>query len=209
MLGRPFGAPNAPEFQTRVLKASLQLLECQDGPPVLKDFPEEAPDDKKNNGVAWGCPVSFASGREDESERLSLVINEIQQLKPWHEIYVKSKGKVAPSVTGLDLNTIVELLECLACGEQNPEIHCDLELREVIRLGCDDLRTWYCEAAQGQPGKGTSEQINHWFWQDTAVAGLIADAAGKLLNHPDAMICILAERAMVPRSYKKRNDNKN
>ncbi len=51
--------------------------------------------------------------------------------------------------------------------------------------------------------------FNNWFWQDTAVAGLIAYAAGKFLNHPDAMICILAERAMVPRSYKKRNDNKN
>ncbi len=51
--------------------------------------------------------------------------------------------------------------------------------------------------------------FNNWFWQDTAAACLIADAASKLLNHPAGLIKILAERAMVPRSYKKRNDNTN
>ena len=34
-LGRPMGAPNEPEFQTRVLRAALALLERVDGPVVV------------------------------------------------------------------------------------------------------------------------------------------------------------------------------
>ena len=42
MLGRPFGAPNAPDFQRKVLRALLALFERSAG-PVLEDFPEDAP----------------------------------------------------------------------------------------------------------------------------------------------------------------------
>ena len=44
MLGRPLGAPNDPEFQTRVLRAALKLLDAPSG-PVLEDYPEDAPSD--------------------------------------------------------------------------------------------------------------------------------------------------------------------
>lgn len=37
MLGRPFGAPNEPDFQRRVLKMLLALFERRAG-PVLEDF---------------------------------------------------------------------------------------------------------------------------------------------------------------------------
>ena len=43
MLGRPFGAPNAPDFQRKVLRALLSLFERPAG-PVIEDFPEEAPE---------------------------------------------------------------------------------------------------------------------------------------------------------------------
>ena len=36
-LGRPFGAPHEPDFQRRVLRAALRLLERWDGPAILED----------------------------------------------------------------------------------------------------------------------------------------------------------------------------
>ncbi len=40
-LGYPFGAPDAPELQHRVLAAALGLLEDRDAePPLLRDFEE-------------------------------------------------------------------------------------------------------------------------------------------------------------------------
>ena len=55
-LGRPFGAPHEPDFQRRVLRAALGLLERRDGPVVLEDFPDDAPvvDDDEADG--WSCP---------------------------------------------------------------------------------------------------------------------------------------------------------
>jgi hypothetical protein len=202
-LGRPFGAPNEPEFQTTVLRAALQLLERRDGPPILEDFPEEAPVPERDSESVWACPVSFVPNHQDQPERLQPVLTEIEQLKPWHEVYVESRGKAAPSVSGLELPQTVRLLADLADGNLEPETESDLELREVIRLGCDDLRTWYSEAAQGQPVRETHKQIEDWFWTETAVAHLIAAAAKGLEHHADRFMRALAERVMVPRIYQK------
>src|SRR5207237_4861990 len=38
-LGRPFGPPSDPAFQKRVILAALRLLEREDGPGIIEDFP--------------------------------------------------------------------------------------------------------------------------------------------------------------------------
>jgi len=43
MLGRPFGEPNDPAFQRRVLMQALNLLERTDGPVILEHFPDDNP----------------------------------------------------------------------------------------------------------------------------------------------------------------------
>jgi len=57
LLGRPFGAPNEPEFQRRVLRALLSLFERPTG-PVLEDFPEDAPAIDAHEAI---LPVRFPS----------------------------------------------------------------------------------------------------------------------------------------------------
>ncbi len=52
-LGRPLGAPDEPAFQRRVLRAALDLLESDDGPVVLADFPAEAPGPKADDSTGW------------------------------------------------------------------------------------------------------------------------------------------------------------
>ena len=59
-MGRPFGAPNEPAFQRRVLSAALALLDSKAGPVVLADFGEDAPGPQAEDGAGWVCPVSFA-----------------------------------------------------------------------------------------------------------------------------------------------------
>ena len=65
-MGRPIGVPNDPEFQKRVLRAALHLLEVENG-PVLEDFPEEAP--ISDEGIeTLSCPVSFPQHQDELSE---------------------------------------------------------------------------------------------------------------------------------------------
>ena len=61
-LGRPFGAPNEPAFQSEVLRAALALLVREDGPVILKDFPKDAP----GQGEASSAMSYLRARRMDE-----------------------------------------------------------------------------------------------------------------------------------------------
>jgi hypothetical protein len=106
-------------------------------------------------------------------------------------------------VSGLDLPQIVNFFDELADGNPAPHTGSETPLPELIRLSLDDLRTWYGEAAQGQPGKGSFQKINKWFWTETAAARLIAASVIALESHTDPFARAIAGRAMVQRQYKE------
>ena len=82
MLGRPFGAPDAPDFQRKVLHALLMLFERPAG-PVLEDFPEDAPAGSGDDAeVSFACPVSFAKATVDDGNLAAALQREIAQLAP-------------------------------------------------------------------------------------------------------------------------------
>jgi len=201
-LGRPFGAPNQPEYQKRVLRTALELLERSDGPVILEDFGEDAPAGAAaDEDASWACPVTFAAAPEERPELVATTLEEMDRLHPWHETLVAARGGEAPSVGGLSRRDVVARLGDLAEGARNLDVDTDLAPAEWIRLGCDDLRNWYLDAAQAQPGHASPRELRDWFWRQTAAARLIAAAARTLSDHPDPMVKMLALRAMVPREY--------
>ena len=54
-LGRPFGPPGDPAFQKRVLLTALRLLERNDGPVLIEDFPDDDP--RARPDPAWRPPL--------------------------------------------------------------------------------------------------------------------------------------------------------
>ena len=201
-LGRPFGAPREPDFQRRVLRAALGLLERRDGPVVLEDFPDDAPVvDDDDDGPGWSCPVSFAGVAADDAGLAGEVLAELRRLAPWQEVYAARRGRSAPPASGLNHEQIVRGLSELAGGANDPSVATNLALPEWVRLGCDDLRTWYMEAAQGRPGRATSLELRDWFWRETALARLIGAAAVRLAGSEHRALGMFGRRAMVPRVY--------
>jgi len=200
-LGRPFGAPGEPDFQRRVLREALALLERDDGPVILEDFPDEAPVARAPADAAgWACPVSFHAPTDGEPELVRETLAEIERLAPWHEVYLAQRGQAAPRACGLTPKEITRGLGALAEG-LDPQVPSDLPLLEWVRLGCDDLRTWYLEAAQGQPGRAHSFELQEWFWRQTAFARLIASAAMYFVRSADGAHQMFGRRSMVPRVY--------
>jgi hypothetical protein len=201
-LGRPFGAPGEPDFQRRVLRAALALLEREDGPVILEDFPDEAPlalgvDDAE----AWSCPIAFRPPTDGDPELVRETLAEIERLAPWHEIYVARRGRAAPAACDMTHREVVRSLGALAVGVDAPDAPSDLPLQQWVRLGCEDVRTWYLEAAQGQPGRATSSALQDWFWRQTAFARLIAMAAMVFARSADGGQQMFGRRAMVPRVH--------
>lgn len=186
-LGRPFGAPHEPDFQRRVLQASLALLERDDGPVVLEDFPEDPPA-ATDDGTVWSCPVSFAALGHDETDVVHTTRQELGQLAPWAEL----APPPAPN-SGRSPGEIVDLLAAVARGQ-------DVAVQD-LRLAADDARTWYLHAAAQQPGRATSHDRNTWFWRDTSLAHLLGLVAARLVEHSEPTVRALAERALVPRDH--------
>ena len=65
-LGRPLGAPDAPDFQREVLRAALALLERPAG-PVIEDYPHEAPL-ASATADGWACPVALPAPELGEGD---------------------------------------------------------------------------------------------------------------------------------------------
>jgi len=203
-LGRPFGAPHEPDFQRRVLRAALGLLERRDGPVILEDFPDDAPagdNDGHDDSGSWSCPVSFGGVADGDAGLVAEVLAELRRLAPWHEVYAAQRGRSAPAASGLSHEQIVHGLGELAGGAKDPSVATNLPLPEWVRLGCDDLRTWYMEAAQGRPGRATSLELRDWFWRETALARLIGAAGARLAGSEHRALSMFGRRVMVPRVY--------
>ena len=185
-LGRPFGAPNEPDFQRRVLHDALALLDRTDGPVVLADFPDDAPAGDDEN--VWACPISFAPAASDEPELIASIRSEIGQLAPWAEL-----GNPPTPNTG---RTLTEMVDALVAITDGAEVDV-----EQIRLTADDLRTWYLHAVSQQPGRASSADRNDWFWRETAIAHLLGQVAATLLDHPSGLVRTFADRGLVPRDH--------
>ncbi|MEM7140759.1 MAG: hypothetical protein AAF548_06960 [Actinomycetota bacterium] len=185
-LGRPFGAPHEPDFQRRVLHDALALIERDDGPVVLADFPDDAP--ISDDEAVWACPISFAPPDAEEPDLLASVHAEIGQLSPWAEL-----GTAPAPNSGRPLAEIVELLHAVVHGG-------DADIEE-IRLAADDARTWYLHAVAQQPGRATSHDRNRWFWRETALARMLGVMAAGLVDHPEPMVRLFADRGIVPRDH--------
>ena len=202
-LGRPFGAPGDPAFQTKVLRSALALFEREDGPVILEDFPEDAPAAPDDDGTGWVCPVNFPAPPRDEPEMLDAVLTEISQLAPWYAFAVEERGRSTFGVSGLDIEGVARFLHAFFDSDPENPVP-DVTLGEALRLATEDLRSWYLEAATARPGAATSRQLADWFWGETAAGALLLALQPVCADSADAGVRHVATGQFVPRIQRHR-----
>lgn len=193
-LGRPFGTPNEPDFQRRVLHAALSLLERESGPTVLADFPDDAP--ATHDEIVWACPVSFTPDTGAEKDLPGAARAEMARLAAWAELAPAPRPNSAMTLDDM-ITLLAEVTENGSAGAPTG----DRPLLESLRLAADDLRTWYLHAALQQPGSADSAARTDWFWRETAMGRLLGALAARLRDDPDPALRAFAERAVVPRDH--------
>lgn len=204
-LGRPFGAPNDPDFQTKVLRAVLALLERTDGPVILADYPEDAPAATADEMAGWTCPVNLPKPRASEAPaRLAAIRAEIGQLAPWYALAREHRHRSTFGLCGLEIEGVAEFLHgFLDRLPDNPKP--DISLGESLRLACEDLRSWYLEAATAKPGGAAASRVlADWFWGETAAGGLLLALHPACAASPDAGVRHVAATQLVPRIQQHR-----
>ena len=211
-LGRPFGTPNAPDFQEEVLRSALAMLAEPTG-PVICDFGQEAPSiSAEEDAGPWVCalPAPPMAEARNEAEALEMrLLVEIAQLRPWYEESVRTRGRTALGVSGRDAEAVPEMaatLAAIASGPTDPALAvASLGPPMSLRFIADDLKAFYFEAAAAQPASRppTTAELNRWLFGQTALGEVLYSARDVLLGSSDAD-ATLPGRFLVPTLYAKK-----
>ncbi len=199
MLGRPFGTPNEPEFQRRVLRALLDLFEETSG-PVLEDFPDDAPGEAPREESAFACPVSFASDVTDAADLGAAMRREIAQLMPWYELALKRRGRTSFGISGMSVEDAARYAASSLIGAPPPSFDSELSAGIALKRACDDIKTYYFEAAAAQPGNLSAKGIDDWFWHETAAAKVFLGIQQSCLTSADKSLQALGKQSLIPRA---------
>jgi len=199
-LGRPFGVPNAPDFQQQVLLAVLELIEADEG-PVLKDYTEEAPPIASE--TTWACPVDF--GRREETlsdmEKLYRAFKqEIGDLRPWYDLAVKNRERTTVGVSGIGIDDLADFIIAFAKGKIPENPRQDLSIPFVLNSAVDDLKAYYSEAVTAQPGEAfpSSTVLENWFWHETVAAKVLFAVRKSCENSSDNILKTVCSFLLIP-----------
>ena len=204
MLGRPFGAPNAPAFQRKVLIAALRLLEAEPGPVVLRDFPEDAPAPVNASDMeGFACPVNLRRPQPDSDGKIDVtqaLLAEVAQLLPWHDLAVKRRGRSTVGISGIPIEEAARYIASHLGEAPAPSYDKGISIAEALKRACDDLTAFYYEAVAAQPGNSAGDEIQKWFWQQTTAGRLFLDLQGICRTSPDKSMQMLGRSLLVPRA---------
>lgn len=203
MLGRPLGAPNNAAFQREVLREVLRLFDAASG-PVLRDFPHEAPgaapDGAEQEGDA--CPVNFGRAPRSSGEHAlaGALVEEIAQLRPWHDLAVLRRGGTSAGLAGMTPERSAEVLLYYLDGHDPANAGEGRSIAEALKFACDNLRAFYEEAVSAQPGALSPDAIEQWFYLQTVAGEVIHEVRRSALAGGDATLRVLADLLLLPRS---------
>lgn len=199
MLGRPFGAPTDAEFQKRVLKEAISLLEY-DREPIIQDFQDDAPPDQLGyDDQQLVCPVSFPTQSKVGSLR-ERVISEVAQLQAWHEVSLQARGRTTLGVTGASPERLAEFVTSWLGSNPEQVLHDPEQSAAVnVKFATDELKSFYFEAKLAQPGRHSAQSVQDWFWFETSGGEAFLALRAKFAAEGDPAFQGLATLSMVPR----------
>jgi hypothetical protein len=198
MLGRPFGVPNDPAFQRKVLRALLSLFERAAG-PVLEDFPDDAPATAARE-EEFVCPVSFGAADVKEGDLAEAMRREIAQLAPWYGLAVRRRGRTTVGVSGMRVEDAASHAACYVNGAARPPAIPGLPAGVALKRACDDVKAYYYEAVAAQPGNLSPKAIDDWFWRETAAAKVFFAIQQVCLISDDESLQPLGKLSLIPRA---------
>ncbi len=196
-LGRPFGPPGDAAFQRRVVHSALRMLERDNGPVIIEDFPDDDP--RGQPDPAWHQPrlpaTTAAAAAETMSARLE---SEIAQLRDAHDHWVAQHGRTTVGLSGLSMAECGRFVAEWLRGQAPPSPREGFSAPLALRFAVDDLKAYYLEAAAAGAAKPSSLQLGDWFWNETAAGAAIRALRETSLASEDERLKLIAGNFMVP-----------
>ena len=200
-LGKPFGEPNHPALQMRVLRAALDLLKARSG-PVLEDFPGAVSNYDKDLG--WSCrPLALASDaqRSDPVELLARLKAEDAEIRPAYEKAVAARGRSTVGAGRVALDDLAAFLAGFLGAELPANPAKGLTLAQTFRFALDDLMAYYTEAKSFEGELTSSTDLGRWFWGESAAGRLLIELEYACRTSPNKTLRWMAEIGILVPHY--------
>ena len=180
--GFALGKAGDADFQHRVIAAALRLL-SEPAAPVLAEFPEDGDGPPRLLQASDVLPASGAVAADPADE--------ITALRGYYERWAgEHDGRTAVGISGVPqrrFRGLVRYLQAYANGEDASydAAPSDVEPGRFIRLASDDLKAFYMEARFSQKPEQRHNDLQRWFWAETAMGTLLAGVAKRLASEGD------------------------
>ncbi len=188
-LGRPLGEPENPAFQRRVIMQALRLLERQDGPVILEDFPDDP--------SGWSDQPGWQPPNLTPSDDFAAELAEI------HPAWMRAQSRYGRTTVGLSAlppEAWPRLAAAVIAGEL-PQVPPHETTALAARFMADDIKALYSEAAQADGPAPASRQINDWFWSRTAAAQTLRALRTTALASENNALKTVGARFFVPTPF--------
>jgi hypothetical protein len=196
-LGRPFGPPSEPAFQKRVILSALRLLECQTGPVIIEDFPDDDP--RAQPDPAWRPPFIPASVAGGPASSLATRLEaEILLLQGAHERWVAQHRRTTVGLCGLPIGDGARYVADWLRGKAPPSPREGFSAPLIVRFAVDDMKAYCLEAAAAGAAQPSSRQLGDWFWNETAAGAAIHALREALQASEDERLRLIVSSFMVP-----------
>ena len=197
-LGRPLGPPSEAEFQKRVLRAALGLLERRDGPILLADFPDDDPRERAD--PEWRPPITPAplSAADDGAALAGALLAELRALAPAYARSCTERLRSTVGLSGLPPPECGKYVVAWVRGEWPASPVGDMSPILCLRFAIDDLKAYALEAAIAGGTRPSSRQLGDWLWNDTALGAAVRALSSRLAAGDDERAKLIATMFLVP-----------
>ncbi len=196
-LGRPFGPPNDPAFQKRVILTASRLLERENGPVIIEDFPDDDP--REQSDPAWHPPFVPEATADGSAEALAARLEtEIPLLRGAHDRWLAQRGHTTVGLSALSMTDCGRYVADWIRGKAPPSPRDGFSAPLMLRFAVDDVKAYYLEAATAGADKPSSRQLGDWFWNETAAGAAIHALRETCLASQDERLKLIAGNFMVP-----------
>ncbi|MFZ0977024.1 MAG: hypothetical protein WAN22_32705 [Solirubrobacteraceae bacterium] len=196
-LGRPFGPPNEPGFQKRVVLAALGMLVEDGGPVRIIDFPDDDP--RAQPDPVWRPPFMPATVANGDAELLASRLEaEILLLQSAHRRWIEQHGRTTVGLTGLPIGDCARYVADWMRGKAPRSPRDGFSAPLILRFAVDDLKAFCLEAAAAGTAKPSSRQLTDWLWNATATGAAIHALREMLQAHEDDRLRLIVSNFMVP-----------
>jgi len=196
-LGRPFGPPNDPAFQKRVLLAALGMLVEGGGPVRIIDFPRDDP--RACPDLAWQPPFMPGAVASGSAESLASRLEaEILLLQGAHRRWTEQHGRSTVGLSGLAIGDCARYIADWLRGKAPPSPRDRFSAPLLLRFAVDDLKAYCLEAAGSGPAKPSSLQLTDWFWDGTAIGAALHVLRKVLQVQEDERLRLIVSNFVVP-----------